>query len=283
MKTILILSANPIGTDRLRLDKEVREIDAGLQRARHRNEFRLEQKWAVRAEDLRRALLDCEPNIVHFCGHGTGAAGILLEDEQGKAYPVSTEALSGLFELFAEPIECVVLNACYSETQARAIAQHIKYVIGMNQAIGDDAAIEFSTAFYDGLGAGKQVDFAYKLACSAIHLKGITGHLTPVLVDKSTPASENPPPAPSQPPEDEKMDTEELSSWLYDRLTNMLPGIFDEVVFKYRVPNGVIADGVAQSTKVKQLLQYAEEKEATLEVPKLRQLVEKATNRKFPN
>ncbi len=34
-----------------------------------------------------------------------------------------------LFELFADKIECVVLNACYSEPQAKAIAQQIDYVI----------------------------------------------------------------------------------------------------------------------------------------------------------
>ena len=33
---ILILTANPKGTTPLRLDEEVREIDAGLQRAQHR-------------------------------------------------------------------------------------------------------------------------------------------------------------------------------------------------------------------------------------------------------
>jgi hypothetical protein len=42
-----------------------------------------------------------------------------------------------------------VLNACYSEIQANAIVQHIDYVIGMSQAIGDTAAIKFAMGFYD--------------------------------------------------------------------------------------------------------------------------------------
>ncbi|WP_272819180.1 hypothetical protein [Scytonema hofmannii] len=46
---ILILAANPKSTTPLRLDEEVREIDAGLQRAKHREQFVLEQKWAVRS------------------------------------------------------------------------------------------------------------------------------------------------------------------------------------------------------------------------------------------
>ena len=93
-------------------------------------------------------------------------------------------ALAGLFELFADRIECVVLNACYSEVQAKAIARHIPYVVGMNKAIGDRAAIEFAVGFYDGLGAGRSVEFAYKLGRNSIELAGIAEHLTPQLLPK---------------------------------------------------------------------------------------------------
>jgi predicted Rossmann-fold nucleotide-binding protein len=185
-KTILILAANPKNTPRLRLDQEVREIDNGLQRAQRRDEFILKQVWAVRRSDFRRAMLDFKPNIVHFCGHGSGEEGIAFEDENGLAKFMSAKALSGFFELFSDTVECVVLNACYSEVQAKAIAEHIPYVIGMHKAIGDTAAIEFSVAFYDALGAGKSIEFAYKLACNAIQLAGLPEQLTPILLKKST-------------------------------------------------------------------------------------------------
>jgi CHAT domain len=180
-RTILVLAANPANETRLRLDQEVREIDEGLRRSRNRDRFRLEQRWAVRTEDLRRSLLDVEPQIVHFCGHGVGKEGLIFEDKAGQSKLVSTEALADFFELFAGKIECVVLNACYSEVQADAIAYHIDYVIGMNQAIGDGAAIQFTTGFYDALGAGRSVEEAYRFGCSAIQLEGILRHLTPVL------------------------------------------------------------------------------------------------------
>ena len=187
MKTILILAANPKYTSQLRLDQEMREIDNGLQRARRRDEFILRQKWAVRLRDFRRAMLDFKPNIVHFSGHGSAKEGIAFEDENGLVKFMSAEALSDFFKLFADTVECVVLNACYSEIQAKAIAEHIPYVIGMNKAIGDMAAIEFSVAFYDALGAGKSIEFAYELACNAIKLSGFPGHLTPVLHTSITP------------------------------------------------------------------------------------------------
>ncbi|WP_228060119.1 CHAT domain-containing protein [Plectonema radiosum] len=78
-------------------------------------------------------------------------------------------------------IECVILNACYSEVQATAISQYIPYVIGMNKAIGDKAAIEFVVGFYSALAAGESIDFAYKLGCNAIAMAGIPENLTPVL------------------------------------------------------------------------------------------------------
>ena len=105
-KTILVLAANPKDTPPLRLEEEIREIDNGLQRSQKRDEFILKQKLAVRASDVRRAVLDYRPNIVHFCGHGSGEEGIALEDESGQATLVGTEALSGFFELFASHLEC---------------------------------------------------------------------------------------------------------------------------------------------------------------------------------
>ncbi len=93
MKKILILSANPTNTEKLRLDEEVREIQAGLERAKIREQFEIITKWAVRPDDLRRALLDYEPEIVHFSGHGGGNQGLALENNAGQLQPVSTESL----------------------------------------------------------------------------------------------------------------------------------------------------------------------------------------------
>ncbi|MEL6490082.1 MAG: CHAT domain-containing protein [Cyanobacteria bacterium J06634_6] len=208
-KVILFLAANPVATGQLRLDEEVREIDAGLRRAKYRDRFELKQQWALRPRDLQRAMLDHKPRIVHFSGHGTRRAagtetaktegtrdisfteapsveaGLVLEDVVGQPKFVSTGALSSLFGLFADSVNCVVLNACYSAQQAEAIAQHVPYVVGMTKAIGDRAAIEFSVGFYDALGAGETVELAYKLGCSMIQLTGIAEHLTPTIIRRA--------------------------------------------------------------------------------------------------
>ncbi|MGI2908541.1 AAA-like domain-containing protein [Tolypothrix sp. VBCCA 56010] len=184
MKKILILSANPTNTNQLRLDEEVREIEAGLERSRSRDRFQIISKWAVRSNDLRRALLDHKPEIVHFSGHGAGSQGLALENNSGQMQLVKTQTLAGLFELF-DSIECVLLNACYSEAQAQAIYQHVDCVIGMNRAIGDRAAIEFAVGFYDALGADRSYEDAYKFGCLNIDLEGIPESSTPVLKSKN--------------------------------------------------------------------------------------------------
>jgi len=128
-KTILILAANPKGSTPLRLDQEVRDIAGGLERSQHRDRFTLKQSWAVRPRDIQRAMLDNNPQIVHFSGHGEGEEGLIFEDEMGQPKLVSGAALASLFGLFSDQLECVVLNGCYSVVQAGAIAEQIPYVI----------------------------------------------------------------------------------------------------------------------------------------------------------
>ncbi|WP_243146789.1 GUN4 domain-containing protein [Scytonema sp. UIC 10036] len=181
---ILILAANPKNTSRMRLDEELREIEQGLQRARQREQFQIKSALAVRPRDIHRSILDFNPNIVHFSGHGAGQDGLIFEDETGQVKLVDALALARLFKLFANRVKCVVLNACYSEIQAKAIARHIDYVIGMSQAVGDRAAIEFAVGFYDALGAGRSIEFAHELGCTLIQIQGIGEELTPNLLDK---------------------------------------------------------------------------------------------------
>ena len=184
-RTILLLAANPKGTMPLRLDEEAKKIEQGLDRAKNRDQFRLVMKWAVTADELRRALLDYEPEIVHFSGHGSGVDGLNFEDDQGFVHEIPGDALARLFELFAGKVKCVFLNACYSEFQADAIVQHISFVVAMKQAIGDVAAIKFAVGFYDAVAAGRDFEDAFKFGQSAIDLANIPEDLTPVLKKKS--------------------------------------------------------------------------------------------------
>jgi len=209
MTRILILAASPKDHAQLQLQREVREIRAAIQASKYRDRFLIDSREAVRPKDLQQAILDVKPNILHFCGHGEGKAaltfgdararhlymaehegepelaqqtcGLVLENDQGGPHIVSTRALAQLFELLAGSLECVVLNACYTEKQADAIARHVPFVVGMSDAVYDEAAVTFATAFYCALGAGCSFDLSYRLGVNMIDLYNLPDSLVPVL------------------------------------------------------------------------------------------------------
>lgn len=183
--SILFLAVDPTDASRLRLGEEFREIQEKLKLAQLRENFKLElPQLSVRPPDIAQALLDTHPQIVHFSGHGASTGALCFENQTGQIQLVQPDALAALFEQFSSQINCVLLNACYSEIQAKAIAEHIEYVIQINQVIGDKAAIAFVIGFYQALGSGRLIEDAYKLGCAQIRLQSIPEHLTPVLIKK---------------------------------------------------------------------------------------------------
>jgi hypothetical protein len=177
---ILFLGANSL-TEPLDLEREVRKIRLSLRLARERDNLEFRQEWAVTLDSLTQAMLDEAPNIVHFSGHGR-ESGIVLRDEMGEPRVVAADALASLFELFTDTVRCVVLNSCFSDLQARAIRRHIPYVVGMSAEIPDSAAVAFATGFYQAIGAGREIPFAFALGIAKIELEGVSGDNTPILL-----------------------------------------------------------------------------------------------------
>ena len=178
---VLFLAANPAGTSSLHLDQEIKAIDEALRRSRLSARFRLEQSWAVGDRELQDGLLRWQPEIVHFSGHGAPSGRLLLESSMlrdlGNAAPPSppstdpqVDALARVFAAARGKIRCLVLNACHTESTARAIAQSVGCVIGMSQSVADAAAIRFSWAFYNALGYGLSVKKAFELGTAQMGL-----------------------------------------------------------------------------------------------------------------
>lgn len=188
VKKILFVAANPENTSRLKLDVEASAIQKGLDRSRASNQFELTTRWATEIEDLRRTLLDIQPHIIHFSGHGVGKGGLVLHASREGYKLASGEALADLIGLCADQAECVLLNACNSQEQAVAIHQHVDYVIGMSQPIDDRTAIEFSSGFYDALCAGKSYDLAYRIGCNAIAFENREQMFVPELMERKSSA-----------------------------------------------------------------------------------------------
>jgi hypothetical protein len=185
---ILILTAIPHG---LRLDKEIRGIEEAIRRSKTRDLFEICIRTAIRSQDIRHAIAEVQPQIVHFCGHGLEDGSLLLEDNGGNDKPVSPEGLALLFKSHKDYVNCVLLNACHSEKTAVAISQHINYVIGMNQSIEDKAAIVFAEGFYDGLGyenVSNQdcIQRAFNEGITAVSLENIEQGSIPTLKKNSS-------------------------------------------------------------------------------------------------
>lgn len=179
---ILFLAAEPSDTARLRLGDEANDIEEELQRSKQRDRYCFISKWSVGPVDLTQALLDAQPHIVHFSGHGTREGELCLEGDNNAILAVPPQALQEVFALVRDQVRCVTLNACYSEQQARVIADEIAYVVGMPQEIGDKASRSYAVGFYQTLGAGRSIEDAHKFGCAQLALRGIAPAFSPVLL-----------------------------------------------------------------------------------------------------
>lgn len=178
---ILFLAASPQDNVPLHTAEEARAIDVALRQAEFRT-FEIIPHGAVQVEDLQLLLLRYRPQIVHFSGHGSTDNAIFLQDVKGQSAPVPAPALRALFHLFHEQIRCVVLNACYTNEQATAIAETVDCVVGMTGAITDEAARHFAIAFYSALAEGESVQSAYEFGVNRLALQNLNEIALPVLI-----------------------------------------------------------------------------------------------------
>lgn len=188
---ILFFAANPIKSALLELDQEAKAIEQKIRAGEHRDFFSLKTQWAVTADDLLQALNEHLPGVVHFSGHGNAdPPGIVLHGMKGGHHFVTASALQRLFAAVGDNVKVVLLNACYSETQAFAIAEVVDCVIGMKGAVGDESARTFAASFYRALAFGRSVQNAFHQGLVAMSLEGQGDeHLPQLLVKKGVDAN----------------------------------------------------------------------------------------------
>jgi hypothetical protein len=187
---ILAVFANPKGSNPLRLGAEDRVIRECLNLSRFRDNITLVPLHAAIIHDVRRALLVGNYRIIHFSGHAT-AQGLMLESALGEPQPVPRGALAELLSAYSPPIECVVFNACYTDVQGELTSFGVPFTISMNGAISDAAATEFTRGFYDAIGAGRDIEFAFQEGCRCVKLTGLADGFEPVLFTEARPQEQN--------------------------------------------------------------------------------------------
>ena len=180
---ILFLGSEPTNAGRLRLGAELQEV---RNRLSSNSFFEIKDRQAVKPDDVLQTILSYKPHIVHFSGHGKESGEICFEDEKGNSKTIPPDALASLFKLVNEHVKCVLINACYSELQAKAISQFVPIVIGTRKEISDSAAIKFSTGFYTALDTDisqKSLLKAFDSGCIAIRFENLPEDLTPIIIE----------------------------------------------------------------------------------------------------
>lgn len=163
MLRIQMFTANPIDRNRLALTEEYRLLRGKLFDNIDAGSCDLRVEWAARAADLKRALRETQPHIVHFSGHG-GDEHISLEDDERRSRPLSKTNLQLLFNSSRNQIRVVVLNACYSVRQAENLSEVVDFVIGTTVPITDASALRFTSEFYKVIALGGSVREAFTKA-----------------------------------------------------------------------------------------------------------------------
>lgn len=174
---VLLVCANPRGTDPLRTAEEDRTLRESIRLSPKRDNFEVETLSAATIDDLRRALLRNNFDVVHFSGHGT-RAGLIFEDALGSLKVPASAALAELLK--RRKVRVALLNACYSLSVGKIAAIGTDFTIASTGPISDPGAIEFTRGFYDALGAGHDVPDAFEEGMSSANLKGY--HLDAILL-----------------------------------------------------------------------------------------------------
>lgn len=196
---VLFLAADPGDATRLAHDEECAAIEHELRLTLCRDEFEFRSKWAVSIDEMMRHLNEYLPTILHFSGHGSagnripnngvcrshrdvdaaGCAGIHLQDDRRSQY-VSAQALAQMIASAAPSTRVVVLNACFSDAVAGALCDTVDCVVGMNGAIGDEAARSFAVSFYRALGNRRSIGNAIAQSVATLAAKQLPYEHLPV-------------------------------------------------------------------------------------------------------
>ena len=180
---VLYLMANPIKKHSLRVDAEIKAVNAEVRRSKFRDNIMLHQSPAADYDDVLHGLNDHNPRIVHFSGHGN-SGGVAMDgggSKRVKTKFVSFNLLGRALAATDTPPDVVVLNACDSAGARKALLGTAKAIIGMEDSVTDVAAVAFATKFYGAIASGQSLQAAYDQGCAAVAAVSLDEASTPAL------------------------------------------------------------------------------------------------------
>jgi len=180
---ILYLTASAAGD--LRVDQEVRRVNAAVRTATGRDLVSIEHLPAVTGGDLLDGLTRFRPQVIHFSGHADAQALVFDTGRDSKSLGIhlSAESFAAALEAVDRPPALVVLNACNSEPQLQRLLGSASVAVGMSDSIGDAAAIAFAARFYAAITDGQSVRAAFRIAKVQMEIDGLPDADLPALAE----------------------------------------------------------------------------------------------------
>jgi hypothetical protein len=155
--TVLVVTAAPHDQPLLDWEREVSLLSSALQELVAQGRIAMAFCAHATAQRLQDSLMETRPEVVHYIGHGAydparQAGALLLEDSGGGAAPLEAHAIARLFCRYQTQL--VFLNACDTgRGQSMGLAAALMRgdmpaVVAMQWPVEDEAAMQFSRAFY---------------------------------------------------------------------------------------------------------------------------------------
>jgi len=186
VKKILLLSANPENTTTSRKRTGIKEIRDALKRANHGKLLDIQERLEISAVDISQSLSELEPYIVNISGCEDGIEGLILDEihNDNVLFDKKETLIADLFQSHSNNIECIILNSCYSEKQAKEIIKHIEFVIGIGQNLEDKVVVNFLTEFYYQIGSQRTISHSYYQSRNLLERTGTNPDWLPILLNK---------------------------------------------------------------------------------------------------
>src|SRR5215210_6259809 len=198
--SILGMVTSPQGLPQLDIAHEKRLVEEALRGLQSEGLVELTWLGGQTWNDLKRAMRRGTWHVFHFIGHGgfdpeTEEGAIALSDAEGRLHLLGANDLALLLDDHLPFLRLVFLNSCegakgsprdpFSSTATTLVRSGIPAVVAMQYEITDEAAIDFSRAFYEALADGLPVDAAVAEARTAVKIMSALEWGSPVLYMRS--------------------------------------------------------------------------------------------------
>lgn len=164
--TLFMCSANPPNiSNKLSLEEEYRAIRQAINANRDISVLTLDYLPNLRAEEFQAELAMHSPVFLHLSGHGSETGHFAVLDQFGERYAaLHSSTLAESIRLHCPNIQCVYLNACFSETAIINLGKIVPFSVVLSGKISDRLAQIFAAAFYGAIDAGLATQSAFDSA-----------------------------------------------------------------------------------------------------------------------